>query len=364
MMRVAAVLAALGVLVTGQLAFGGTDQAASWTVLVGEQKKAPAGTPKGTSLNQFFPGRLTINAGDKVTFSSVGFHSATYLGGKSVPPLFLTPKGEVYEDIADSSGQPFFFDGEQKFVYNPPHFGPAGPNAITRGNYTSSGAMPAQNPKKPVTATYTFPQTGKFKVLCNFHPGMEMAVDVKPKGASVPATPEEVAAKAKTDIDATWATAKALVAKKPPANTIYMGVDGRKVSGGRLTVLDFVPNLTTVKAGTRVNFVMKSPSEIHNAAFGPLKYLERLAKQTDLFPMGPNDPNQVTPFFVYGSDPPRTPYAGRTMHGNGFYATPLADALKGGPPNSFRVTFATPGKYHFICQLHGPDMAADIRVTK
>ena len=52
------------------------------------------------------------------------------------------------------------------------------------------------------------------------------------------------------------------------------------------------------------------------------------------------------------------------MHGNGFYAIPLADALKGGPPNSFRVTFTTAGKYHFICQLHGPDMAADIRVTR
>ncbi len=365
MVKIGLVLAALGVLITSQLAFGGTDQTASWTVLVGEQKKAPAGTPKQTSLNQFFPGQLTINPGDKVTFSSVGFHTASYTGGKPFPPFLLLPKGKVYENIVDSAGQPFFFNGEQKFEYGLGLFVPAGPKAISRGKFASSGVIVAQNPKKPVTATYTFPQVGKFKMLCLIHPpDMAMNIVVKRKGASVPAA-EEVAARAQEELDAAWATAKPLVAKKPPANTIYMGVESAKAPGGRTTVLDFIPNLTTVKAGTRVNFVVKAPTEAHNAAFGPLKYLDKLFKQTDLFPMGPNSPNQVTPFFVFGSDPPGTPYEGRTTHGNGFYATPLLDAIKGAPPpGSFKVTFTQPGKYHFICQLHGPDMAADIRVTK
>ena len=365
MLKVAAVLAALGALVTGQLAFGGTDQAGSWTVWVGEQKKAPAGTPKQTFLNQFFPGTLTINAGDKVTFSSVGFHTAAYTSGKPFPPFLQLPKGRVYENIVDDAGEPFFFDGEQKFEYGLGLFVPAGPKTISRGKFASSGVIVAQNPKKPVTATYTFPQTGKFKMVCLIHPpDMLMNIVVKPKGASVPAA-EEVAARAQKELDAAWAVADRLVAQKPPANTIYMGVENAKQPGGRTTVLDFVPNLTTVKAGTSVNFVVKAPTEVHNAAFGPLKYLDKIFKQTDLFPMGPKSPNQVLPFFVFGSDPPGVPYEGRTMHGNGFYATPLLDAIKGAPPpGSYRVRFTTPGKYHFICQLHGPDMAADIRVTK
>lgn len=365
MVRVAAVLAALGALITGQLAFGGTDQTGSWTVFVGEQKKAPAGTPKQVFLNQFFPGQLTINAGDKVTFSSVGFHTASYTAGKPFPPFLVTPRGKVYEDIVDAAGQPFFFDGEQKFEYGLGLFVPAGPKTITRGKFASSGVIVAQNPKKPVTATYTFPQVGKFKMVCLIHPpDMAMNIVVKPKGASVP-TAEEVAARAQAETDAAWAKGKALVAQKPPANTIYMGVESAKARGGRTTVLDFIPNLTTVKAGTKVTFRVKAPTEAHNAAFGPLKYLEKLFKQTDLFPMGPNAPNQVTPFFVFGSDPPGTPYEGKTTHGNGFYATPLGDAIKGAPPpSSFQVTFATPGKFHFICLLHGPDMAADIRVTR
>jgi plastocyanin len=365
MVRVVAVLAALGALAMSQLAGGATQQAGGWTVYVGEQSKAPAGTPKGTQLNQYFPGRLTVNAGDKVTFSSVGFHTVTHLGGKPFPPFLLPAKGQVYEGIADADGQPFYFDGEAKLANNMAIFGPAGPKAISRGKYATSGVLPAENPKKPVTAAYTFPQVGNFKLLCLIHPTMEMNVVVKPKGAALPATPEDVTAQANEDIDVAWAKAKALVAQKPPKNTIYMGVDSALVAGGRTDVLDFVPNLTTVKVGTRVNFIVKAPSEAHNAAFGPIKYIEKLIKQTDLFPEKPGDPNQATPFFLFGSDSPGTPYDGSTMHGNGFYATPLADGIKGAPPPaSFSLRFTKPGKFHFICMLHGPDMAADIRVRK
>ena len=201
---------------------------------MGELSKPPAGTPKGASLNQFFPGRLTINAGDKVTFSSVGFHTATYAGGKRYPPFLGPAPGQVYENIADSTGQPFFFDGEQKFAYNPVAIGPYGPKAISRGKPASSGVMPAQSFRKPTTATYSFPKTGVFKLLCIVHPpDMAMTVVVKPKGAAVPTT-EEVEAQAKAQTDAAWATAKAAVAKKPPVNTVYMGVDGPKASGGRI----------------------------------------------------------------------------------------------------------------------------------
>jgi plastocyanin len=364
MRKAAALVAGLGVLVYAQFAFGSSEQAATWNVAVGELAKPPAGSPKGASLNQFFPGRLSINAGDNVTFSSLGFHTVTYAGGKPYPPFLGPAPKQVYEDIVDSAGQPFFFDGEQKFAYNPVAIGPYGPKAVSRGKPASSGVIPGQSPKKPTKVTYTFPKAGVYKLLCIVHPpDMAMTVVVKPKGATVP-TSEEVDAQAKRETDLAWAAAKAAVAKKPPANTVYMGVDGPKASGGRATVLDFVPDLTTVKVGGTVNFVVKAPTEAHNVGFGPLKYLDKLMKQTELFPLPPGAPNQVTPFFIYGSDPPRTAYDGSTMHGNGFYATPLADGIKGGLPNASRITFTKAGKYHFVCLLHGPDMAADIRVTK
>ena len=48
MVKVGVVLAAVGALVGAQFAFA-PEQAATWQVLVGEQTKPPAGTPKGTT---------------------------------------------------------------------------------------------------------------------------------------------------------------------------------------------------------------------------------------------------------------------------------------------------------------------------
>ena len=362
MVKAVLVLAAVGVLFATQLAHGGSNQSATWNVAVGEQGKPPAGTPKGATLNQFFPAKLQINAGDKVTFTSFGFHTVSYLAGKVPPPPIGPAKGTLYEGITDSTGQPFYFDAQPAFSYTASVFGPFGPKTVSGRAQSSSGAIFATSPRKPGKATYTFPKAGAFKLLCQIHPGMGMSVVVKPKGAAV-ATAEEVTAQTKAETDVAWAKAKALGALTPPAKTVYMGVDSRKTSAGTTTILDFLPALSQVKAGTTVTFVNRAPSEPHNVGLGPLKYIDKFMKQTDLFPAGPNSKNQVTPVFVYGTDPRGTPYDGAN-HGNGFFATGLTDGLRGGLPNAVRVTFANPGKYHFICMLHGPDMAADIRVTK
>jgi plastocyanin len=356
MRKAAVVLAALGVLVFAQLAFGRADQAATWNVAVGEQARPPAGTPKGATLNQFFPAKLSVNAGDKVTFTTFGFHTVSYLAGKAPPPPVGPAPGATYSGINDSAGQPFYFDGKQSFAYTPSVFGPAGNGTIAGKTPASSGAIFAKSPRKPGKATFTFPKVGNYKILCQIHPGMEMTVSVKPKGASVPSA-DEVAAKIKAETDVAWAKVKPLANAKVPTGTITMG------TGGKTTILDFLPAVTRVKVGATVRFVNRSHSEIHNVGFGPLKYMNGFMKQTDLLPQGPGAPNQVTPAFIYGSDPPGTAFDG-TNHGNGFFATPLADGLPGGLPNSQSVTFTAPGKYHFICMLHGADMAADVIVTK
>jgi plastocyanin len=115
-----------------------------------------------------------------------------------------------------------------------------------------------------------------------------------------------------------------------------------------------------------VNFVNKSPSEPHNVAFGPKAYLLDLMKKLDLFPFGPGAPNQVIPFFPYGSDPSGLYVYDGKNHGNGFFATPLTDAQPGLPPKGlagqYQIKFTKAGRYHYICMLHGPDMAGDIVV--
>ena len=210
-----------------------------------------------------------------------------------------------------------------------------------------------------------FRRSGSSSSSASSIPKMEMTVTVKPKGAAVE-TPEEVAAQSQGGDGR--GVGEGRCARRVEAAEEH-DLHGRRQRAGERWQDDRArlrpePDHRQGRHASHVPCV-KAPTEAHNVGFGPVKYMDKLMRQTELFPFGPpNPPNQVTPFFIYGSDPPGTPYEGSTMHGNGFYATPLADGLPAPPPNAFSVTFAKAGKYHFICMLHGPDMAADIRVTQ
>ena len=189
---------------------------------------------------------------------------------------------------------------------------------------------------------------------------MKATVVVKPGGTPVPKTPAQVQAQALEDQTAAWSVAIAEAkAAKPAANTVYQGV------GGTTTILGYFPQSLKVKAGTTVTFVNRSPSEVHDVVFGPPKYIEQLAKQTDLLPTGPTAPNQVTPILTWGSEPKgKYVYDGKN-HGNGFLGTPVTAGSPAVPlPKASRVTFSTPGTYKYFCWIHGKDMAGTVVVTK
>ncbi len=189
---------------------------------------------------------------------------------------------------------------------------------------------------------------------------MKGKIVVRPAGSPVPKTPAQVQAEALSDVTAAWTKAKALAAAaKPPANTVYVGL------GGDTTILGYFPQTLTVKAGTTVTYVNKSPTEVHNLVFGPKKYILGIEKKTDLLPTGPTSPNQVSPFLIYGSEPKGKYQYDSTVHGNGFFVTPLTIANKAVPlPQTWKVTYTTAGTYKFFCWIHGPDMSGTTVVTK
>jgi plastocyanin len=348
------------VVVIGAFAVAGAAQAATWQVAAGEQARPPAGTPKMTTLDAFFPSKLVINAGDSVTFSSATFHTVTYTGGKAPAGLFAPdPAKSTYTGINDSAGNPFYFDGLPKLIYNGAAFAPAGGKTVTAGVPVSSGVLSPAGPKAPpAKVTYTFPKAGAFQLICNVHPGMKVTIAVKAAGAAVPLSPAQVTSQALAQTAAAWAKAKPLAAQPVPKNTVYAGV------GGATTILSFYPQVLTVKAGTTVKFVNKAPSEVHNVAFGPLKYLLQFSKQTDFLPQGPGSKNQVSPVFPYGTDPKGSYTFDGTNHGNGFFQTPLSAGSPLVPlPRAVSVTFTKPGTYKYICFLHGGDMNGTIKVT-
>ena len=112
----------------------------------------PAGIPSGTTLDSFFPGKVTIAAGDTITFSSATFHSVAY-GLK--PPAFFLPdpaKGK-YAALNDAANDPFYFVGLAKAIYNGQAFGPFGPKTIPGAAHVERRALVAgQRPEREAGA--------------------------------------------------------------------------------------------------------------------------------------------------------------------------------------------------------------------
>jgi plastocyanin len=364
------VLAALAVAV---LAVAGPAAAATYTMQVGEKGFPPEGVPESTTLNDFFPRVLNIHAGDRVKFRNLGFHTATVLG--NVDPATLgffmpDPAGGTYDTDPDAAGQPFFFEGLAKFVYNVAVATPSKSSVVRNKNsFVNSGfaLLPSEgenpdDPPVPGTYTMTFQRTGTYTVVCLIHAGMERKIVVKPRRAKIPSR-AAVNARINRQIDAAYEGAIEHSQATPPANTVYAGI------GEDATLLAFLPQSITVPAGTTVDFVSMSPGEPHNVVFGPMDWLEPFFLADDLFPAGPGDPNQAHPFFIYGSDAPGADgvytYSGATQHGNGVFSTPLTDGDPGVPTlgSTARVKFTVPGTYDYFCLLHGPFMSGQVTVT-
>jgi plastocyanin len=344
----------LAVAITAALFAAGQAAASNYQMFLGEQSRPPAGTPKGATLDEFFPGKVTVAVGDSITFSSATFHTVS-VGGKFPQPIMPDPAHGKYSGVNDAAGKPFYFNGLGKFIYNAVAFAPYGPHAVTPGVKASSGALSPNGPKaKPATFTFSFPKAGTYHFYCSIHPKMKATIVVT--SGTAPKSPAQVTGEALQDVSAAWAKTKTeAAAAKPPANTVYMG------TGDADTILGYFPSALTVPVGTTVNFVNDSPQEPHTATFGPKKWIQGFQAKTDLLPQGPGKPNQTAPVLPYGSEPNgQYSYDGAT-HGNGFFTTPVTFQAPG-LPRSWKVTFTKAGTFKYFCWIHGPSMGGTIIV--
>jgi plastocyanin len=316
-------------------------------------KGALKGLPDFVTDNAFYPKKVTIHQGDRVSFKTAGFHNILLAPKKKVPQLFAIDPTKPVGSVKDAAGADFWFKDQASVGINPVVAAPGGGNVFT-GKQTISSGLPLGATPKPLKVK--FPKKGTYTVLCALHPGMTGTVVVKGKKAKI-ATKKQDRARVKAQTKAAIKLAKKLAAGQgaPTGLTVRAGNDKKGIAA-----LAFFPAAKTVKVGQAVKFtVSDKTTETHNVAFAPQAYAEQDLAAAFI------GPNGLDPRTVYPSEPFGSPLVvNGTSHGNGFVNTGMLDSEKATPlPKSASVSFSTAGTYQYYCIVHGAAMSGTITVT-
>jgi plastocyanin len=336
--------------------------AATTSVLAGPGlKRAPAGVPKDSDINQFFPSRVKIHVGDKVSWTVAGFHVVQFPKAGSAPPQLAVPDpSRLATGFNDAAGQPFWFNGQGTPVV-PPIVALGGGGKSYDGSAAVGSGLPLGKPK-PFVVKFT--KTGTYTYFCTIHPGMKGTVSVVAKSKPAESAAAVKAAFAK-QLASGLATLKRLDKQKvTAANTVVAGPDAK----GGPVLYRFSPSALTTKVGTPVTLEMTpGTTEDHTFTFAKdVKAAGRIAEQEMLAPVAGTNPPVVAfgPKWAYPSEAPGSTvsYDG-TNHGDGFLNSGVLDGDGKTPfPQKFTVSFSKPGTYTYFCAIH-PFMVGKITAT-
>jgi plastocyanin len=306
-------------------------------------------------LQGFFPGNITINAGDQIWFAEgmPGFHTV-YFGYGAEPPALIIPDPEQASPVAGAPPQ---------MILNPEMAFPT-PNQVVDGtNPVNTGVDILWDPATPTLVTFSTP--GTYDYLCIPHQTvMTASVTVQEAGAALPTDQAGYDDQAQQEMAALIEEGKAEIAKYAEATqetqadgtTLWTAAAG--AGPGQARVMQFLPNPLEIKVGDSVKWIDQSTGEPHTVTF----------VGSDATP-----PEDIMPgAFADGSPKfainPMTlfPQGGNSFDGtgymnSGYYGLP-------GMPTEFTATFPTAGEFLYYCILHGDatggGMAATLRVVE
>jgi len=322
-MRRASAIFVMGLLVLGSMAGRGAAQpnGATWKVGIGGE------TPDhGIQAQVFAPALITIHAGDTVTWSMATLfeHTVSFLSGAKPP-----------EPVVPEAGG--------KFRFNPMIFNPQGGPTYGGSGMASSGFLQAKR-----TYSLTFTKPGKYAYVCMLHPGMIGTVVVLAPGKKLPATQAELDRAAALQVRSALARGGSLLKAVKPSmirsakGTTY--VSPMVGARGSASVLRFLPESLTIKAGDTVRWEMKDVMELHTVTFsGPQQPPDFVTPEPE--PQGPPK--------VYFNPKGVVRVGGLTHSGDGYYNSGFM-AFDAPGPKTYSLTFTRPGTYTYWCVVHVP----------
>jgi plastocyanin len=327
------ILALVGILILGVLVgAAGTRSAQAATaqtylVQVGVQG------PANSDLLQFAPGSLKVHRGDTVTWLINGFHDV-HVGATKPADIVIAP---------DVNGKPLpQINPQVAFPYGsksgtPYQSGEAGSGVPLPG----SGLSPVFSliiDAKPGTA---------IAYLCDIHPGMAGSLTVVDDSEKIPA-PAEVGMQAAAEFGASIGAASDSANKMEAASAKMMLSAGDKAAVqmgndvGRAAIDQFFPYVTVIKAGESVTWKFgEGAIEPHTVSMPPLRGQE----------VAPMPQEGKPPILAVGPGIAPMTQSGATIKSGDKFSSGLLMPIPGQLP-TFSLTFADPGVYPYVCNIH------------
>lgn len=328
-----------------------------WKVVVGGMDMANM-----IEYHGFFPGEITINAGDSIWFAHdmPMFHTVTFAGPEEFPGILIPDPEAVPAATPDPAAAP-------KLILNPLLMTGAGGTVVDGSQLVSSAADVFGDPAAPAPWIFTFPTAGEFEYACIPHQGvMRGKVIVQEAGSALPADQAAIDAAAAATIAELNTAGLAEIekygtpvsTKRDDGTTLWEVAAG---AGGptQVRVQRFLPGEIEVTVGDTIKYINQSEGEPHTVSFIGAGEAPPEDTIVEAFANGmPKLVQNPETFF---------PQGGNVWSGTGWLNSGFMGIPQLGLPMEFEVTFDTPGEYVVFCRLHGDEtggrMAGKVKVT-
>ncbi|HEV2125689.1 MAG TPA: plastocyanin/azurin family copper-binding protein [Chloroflexota bacterium] len=302
-----------------------------WAVQVGGDDEANLAFTQA-----YFPGKLTVRAGDTVNFKFASAHTVTFNGGKETPAL-IVPGPRLGSLMLGPGFAPI---------------GPQGPSIVYDSTQQISSGLPMGGPETggPPSYSVTFAKPGLYGFVCTLHPGMHGEIEVLEAGAPLTETPAQATARGQQTLAALLGRIQQNVGdtRTTHVGTVHTAIAGLGDAFG-VSAIRMIPGDLSVRRGDTVVWTNADPYEVHTIAFAPDgKVPEFVEPQPQ--PAGP--PLMVIPESVASI------VGGESFDGKSYTNSGL---LQAGDTYALRFD-AAPGTYDYLCIVH-PFMKGTVTVT-
>ncbi len=289
--------------------------------------------PANSDLLQFAPGSLKVHRGDTVTWLINGFHNV-HLGATKSANVIIAP---------DVNGKPLpQFNPQVAFP-----FGPKSGSTYQSGEAGSGVPLPGSGLSTVFSLVIDAQPGTAIAYLCDVHPGMAGSLTVVDDSEKIP-NPAEVAVQAAAEFGASIGTASDSANKVEAASAKLMLSAGSKAAVqmgndvGRAAIDQFFPYVTVIQVGESVTWKFgESAIEPHTVSMPPLRGQE----------VAPTPQDGKPPILAVGPGIAPMTQSGATIKTGDKFSSGLLMPIPGQLP-TFSLTFADPGVYPYVCNIH------------